>query len=72
MIECTLILRYDTEKKAKAVFGSVENENEGYLDCRIEGSTLVFEISSENPMSLSHTVNDLLACVKAAESSLEI
>lgn len=70
MIHCEIILNYENEKEAEAVAIAVENENKGYVKSRLEGRAIRFEISSEDPMSLSHTVNDLLSCVKAAENSM--
>ncbi len=72
MIDCRIVLEYGNEYIARAVFGSVELDNKGFISGKVEDKRIVFEISSENPMSLSHTVNDLLACVKAAESSLAL
>ncbi len=72
MISCRIVLEYRSERMAEAIFRSVESENSGYVEGKIEGKNLVFEISADKAMSLSHTINDLLACVKAAESSLEI
>ncbi len=70
MIECRIVLEYGSEDMARAVFGSVELDNRGFISGKVEDKRIVFEISGENPMSLSHTINDLLACVKAAENSL--
>ncbi len=70
MIRCSIVLEYRDERSALSVYRSVQPDNEGYVEGKVEGNRVIFEISGENPMTISHTVNDLLACVKAAESSL--
>ena len=70
MIKCTIVLEYPDERRALSVYNSVKPDNKGYVKGSVDGNRIVFEISDRDAMSLSHTVNDLLACVKAAESSI--
>ena len=70
MIRCTIVLEYSDRKSALSIYNSVKPDNEGYVKGRVDDKRLVFEISGKEAMSLSHTVNDLLSCVKAAESSI--
>ncbi len=70
MIECDISLEYESERKAASIFASIEVDNEGFLDSRLTGKRIELKIKGENPMSIYHTVNDLLSCVRAAESSI--
>ena len=70
MVSCEIRLEYCDEKTARAVLDAVNVDNEGFVKSEIDGKYLVFRASGKDAMSVSHTVNDLLACVKAAENSL--
>ncbi len=70
MIECDIFLEYGSEKEASSIFASIEVDNEGFVDSKLTGKRIELKIKGENPMSVYHTVNDLLSCVRAAESSI--
>jgi tRNA threonylcarbamoyladenosine modification (KEOPS) complex Pcc1 subunit len=70
MIRCEIVLEYESEEKAVSIYRSVEPENSGYVKGKLEGRKILFEVSAKDALSVSHTINDLLACVKAAESSV--
>ena len=63
---------YPEKGRAEAVMAAVAPENRGFADARLEGSEIVFKLSSENAATLRNSADDLLACVKAAEASLGI
>ncbi len=69
-VSCEIHIRYDDEKMAKAVFDSLKMDNDKFVRGEIRGKELFFSMNSSNPMSLYHTANDLLACLKAAENSI--
>ena len=69
MLELELRIDYDNENTAKAVMGALEPDNEGYVDSRIEGSTLFFTIRADDAGSMKNTADDLLACIKIAEEA---
>jgi tRNA threonylcarbamoyladenosine modification (KEOPS) complex Pcc1 subunit len=69
MLELELTISYNDEKTAKAVFGALEPDNEGYVESKIEGNTLRFLIKSKDAGSMKNTADDLLACVKIAEDA---
>ena len=74
--EAFLRLRYDSEEVARAVYEAVEPDNrplpEGLvIRGRVEGNTVVFEVSCEKGLgSLWSTLDDLLACIQTAERAL--
>ena len=68
-MELELKMEYEDEKTAKAVYGALEPDNKGYVESKIEGSTLFFRIRSEDAGSMRNTADDLLACVKIAEET---
>ena len=69
MLELELRIDYDDTDTAKAILKATEPDNEGYVDSRIEGSTLFFIIKAEDAGSMRNTVDDLLACIKIAEEA---
>ena len=69
MLELELKMEYNDEKTARAVYGSLEPDNKGYVESRIDGRTLYFLIRSEDAGSMRNTADDLLACVKIAEET---
>ncbi len=69
MLELELRIDYDGAETAKAVLGAIEPDNEGYVESRIEGSTLFFTIKAEDAGSMRNTADDLLACIKIAEEA---
>ena len=69
-VSCEIVMEYETEEMARAILESVKGDNEGYVESRLDGKRIFFEAEAESAMALSHTINDLLACVKAAENSL--
>ncbi len=69
-VSCEIRMEYPDERTASAIFESVKTDNEGFVESQLAGKHIIFTASAESAMSLSHTINDLLACVKAAENSL--
>ena len=66
-VECTIVLGYPSEGHAAKVLNTVESDNEGYVEARLEGDTMVVTIRAESLNSLLHTLDDFLACVSVAE-----
>ncbi len=69
-VKCEIVMEYSDEETAAAILEAVRSDNEGYVESELTGSRIVFRAESESAMSLSHTINDLLACIKAAENSI--
>ena len=71
-VECEIVMEYDSEDVARTIFEAVRKENEGFVESSIDGGKITFTAVDDNPMSLSHTINDLLGCIKAAENSIGV
>ena len=69
MLKLELKVGYDNVKVAEAIFRSLEPDNKGYVESHLEGSTLFFTIEAEDAGSMRATADDLLACLKIAESA---
>jgi tRNA threonylcarbamoyladenosine modification (KEOPS) complex Pcc1 subunit len=63
---CMLTLEFDSPESAQKVHKSVEMDNLGYLESRVEGSRIVAEIEAGSMKSLLHTLDDFLACTAIA------
>jgi tRNA threonylcarbamoyladenosine modification (KEOPS) complex Pcc1 subunit len=66
-VVCSLSLEFGSETEAERVHKSVELDNEGYLNAKVEGSTISAEIEADSLKSLLHTLDDFLACVGVAD-----
>ena len=69
MISLELRFPYGDVKTARAVLSAVGPENRGFIETKLEGSTVVYNIEADSAGSLRNTADDLLACIKAAEES---
>jgi tRNA threonylcarbamoyladenosine modification (KEOPS) complex Pcc1 subunit len=65
-IRCRLTLEFDSHESAEKVQRSVELDNLGYLESKVEDKRIVAEIEAESIRSLLHTVDDFLACTSVA------
>lgn len=72
MITLEMTFEYSGAKEAEAVYASLSPENSGFVESRLGGNTVVFSVSGNDASTVRATADDLLACVKAAESSLGI
>ena len=66
-IDCTLEFFYEDEKKARSILKSVDVDNYGFVDAKVEGERLVSKIRAKNLQSLLHTLEDYLSCISIAE-----
>ncbi len=64
---CTLELKYDDERTAKAVSKAVDVDNYQFVTSKLEGDKIISKIESNSISSLIHTLDDYLACVSVAE-----
>ncbi len=72
MLSLELRFEYPDAKIAETVMQSLDPDNGGYVESRLEGSILVFRMEAENAGSLRNTADDLLACIKIAEETIGI
>ncbi|MCL2143466.1 MAG: hypothetical protein FWH44_04330 [Methanomassiliicoccaceae archaeon] len=70
MIRLELKISYNDVGSAETVFRALEPDNDKYVASEIKGSEIIFVISSGSAGTLRNAADDLLACVKIAESSL--
>lgn len=70
MITLELTVEYPDDSTASAVMGSLEPDNDGYVETELRGSKLVFRMGSESAGTLRNTADDLMACLKAAEEAV--
>lgn len=76
MAEARLELRYDDEETAKAVLEAISPDNYQAppgidIEAHREESTLWIRVKTQRMRSLLPTLDDLLACIQAAERALE-
>jgi len=65
-VKCRLSLEFDSPDSAEKVQRSVELDNLGYVESRVDGNRIIAEIEAESIKSLLHTLDDFLACTAVA------
>jgi len=66
-VRCSLHIQFASETDAERVHRSVELDNEGYVESKLDGATMSALIEAESLKSLLHTLDDFLACVGVAD-----
>jgi len=67
---CTLEIELPDEETAKNIAKSLELDNAGYIETRVEGNTLFASAEAEDIMALRNTIDDYLACLTVAHKSI--
>ncbi len=66
-IDGSIVIEYESEEMAKAVFESINVDNYQYVHCSLEGRRIICSSSSFRASQLLHTLDDLLSCIIVAE-----
>ncbi len=67
----TLTLTFPDAATAKAVAQSVSLDDQGYIQTRRRGATIIASATADEALSLLHTLDDYLACLNVAERTTE-
>ena len=70
MLSLKLRFEYPDAKTADTVMRSLDPDNKGYVESKLEGNVLTFTIESEDAGSMRNTADDLIACIKIAEETI--
>lgn len=73
-VEATCLLELDlgSEERASNVNRSLEMDNGEHARSWVVGSVLKVECQAKSLMSLLHTIEDLMACLKVAEEITDV
>jgi tRNA threonylcarbamoyladenosine modification (KEOPS) complex Pcc1 subunit len=66
-VTCNLRLEFSSGDEARKINEAIELDNMGYIDTRVEGSSILAEIEASSLNSLLHTLDDFLSCTSVAE-----
>jgi len=66
-IKGKIVLEYESEEMARAIYESINVDNYNFLECKVEENRIQCEARAEKPSKLLHTLDDLLACIIVAE-----
>ena len=72
MLSLELRFEYPDAKTAETVMKSLDPDNDGYVESRLEDNILIFRIEADNAGSMRNTADDLVACIKTAEETIGI
>ena len=71
-VKSKIELKFKTEKTAKITYKTLEVDNEDFLDSKLEGNTITYEINSESLTTTLATIDDLIACEILSEKITSI
>lgn len=74
IVEATCLLEMDlgSEERARNVNRSLEMDNGDHARSWVEGSVLKVECQAKSLMSLLHTIEDLMSCLKVADELTDV
>lgn len=61
-VKSKIELKFKTPKLAEITYETLEVDNEDFLDSKLEGDTITYEISNESLTTTLATIDDLIAC----------
>jgi hypothetical protein len=70
--KCDMVLDLGTEEKALAVLRAIEMDNGPYVKAELRGSCICVSSDAATLGTLLRTIEDLLACIRLAESVNEL
>ncbi|MBI0584324.1 MAG: hypothetical protein ISF22_08875 [Methanomassiliicoccus sp.] len=70
-VDCEIVLEYDDEKEAIAVLEAISPDNAPYAVAERNGRKITVRSRSNTCPQMLHTLEDLLACVKVAEETVQ-
>ncbi|QLH75399.1 MAG: hypothetical protein HPY73_08105 [Methanomassiliicoccales archaeon] len=71
-VTCTIEIDLRDEAEARAVLRSIELDNGPYARAEVDGQILRLEAEARSMMSMLHTLEDLLTCLKVAEGMIKL
>lgn len=71
-IKSRVKLKFKSSKDAEIIYRTLEVDNKDFLDSKLEGNTITYEISSESLTTTLATIDDLIACEILSEKIASI
>ena len=68
---CKLQLEFADEEMARNIAKAIELDNAGYVNAEVRGNMLTLTAESDDVLSLRNTMDDVLACITAAQRSID-
>ena len=65
----SLALHFDTAEQAARLAASLAPDDDGFVKVRVEGATIVAEATSDTPLGLLRTLDEVLATLTAAQKA---
>jgi uncharacterized protein with PIN domain len=70
-VRAELSRTYASPEEARALRSALAPDQEGFVSAVLEGATLRFTVTARHEAELRRTLEDLLACLAAAERTWE-
>ncbi|MDW5563243.1 MAG: KEOPS complex subunit Pcc1 [Methanomassiliicoccus sp.] len=70
-VDCEIVLEYETERDAIAVMEAISPDNAPYAEAERDGMKVIIRSRSDTCPQMLHTMEDLLACVRVAEETVQ-
>lgn len=71
-VKSKIELKFKTAKLAEITYETLEVDNEDFLDSKLEGDTITYEINNESLTTTLATIDDLIACEILSEKITSI
>jgi hypothetical protein len=71
-VRCHIEIETKSAAQAEAMVRSIELDNGPYAVTRVEGSTIIVDAEATTMMSMLHTLDDLLVCLRVAEGATDL
>ena len=71
-VKSKIELKFKTAKLAEITYETLEVDNEDFLDSKLEGGTITYEINNESLTTTLATIDDLIACEILSEKITSI
>ncbi|MBR7005462.1 MAG: hypothetical protein IKH98_00815 [Candidatus Methanomethylophilaceae archaeon] len=71
MISLIIRAEFSDEHAARSVMEAVRPDNGSFVESSLEGRALVLRMEASSAGTLRNTMDDLMACIKAAEDAID-
>ena len=69
-VSAVLTLEFDSVSEASRIYDALQVDDDGYVEQKLNGSTIVVTAKASTPGKLREALEDYLSCLTAAQGSL--
>ena len=65
-VTCEMSFEFSSEEDARKVLASVDVDNEGFVEARLDGRSLLATVRADSLKSMLHSLDDFMVCLSVA------